>query len=511
MSFRRKCIPIVSRMPAIPKRLSLQWATKVNEAYQTLKKPLPRAKYLLHVAGHDVGAENNTAMPADFLMEQMEWREGVAEARSAGNHHELEHLHHRLGEQMRGAYDELGDLFDNAPDYATAADRVRRLMFLESCCMKSTTRSSRSKKNNPFPEPNGTPPDCRARRIRRAARTQAGGRHRPRHHQFARCHCAQRADRRLNDELGRPLLPSVVRYGKAGKVEVGYEAQRQQSLDARNTIVSVKRFMGRGKADIANLEAIPYDFVEAPGMVRLRTDAGEKSPVEVSAEILRALRARAEASLGGDLVGAVITVPAYFDDAQRQATKDAAKLAGLNVLRLLNEPTAAAIAYGLDNGSEGVYAVYDLGGEPSTSRSCISQGDLRGARDRRRFGAWWRRLRSPYLLLDSPGVEAFAAVLWRCPPATDTRTRGQGIPDLPRRGADQRTAVHRRDGRSDADDADLQRHHADADDEDAAGGQKALRDAGMTSSDIKGSSWSAVPRACRRSSARSASSSGASR
>jgi len=166
----------------------------------------------------------------------------------------------------------------------------------------------------------------------------------------------------LNDELGRPLLPSVVRYGKAGNVEVGYEAQRQQSLDARNTIVSVKRFMGRGKADIANLEAIPYDFVEAPGMVRLRTDAGEKSPVEVSAEILRALRARAEASLGGDLVGAVITVPAYFDDAQRQATKDAAKLAGLNVLRLLNEPTAAAIAYGLDNGSEGVYAVYDLGG-----------------------------------------------------------------------------------------------------------------------------------------------------
>ncbi len=166
----------------------------------------------------------------------------------------------------------------------------------------------------------------------------------------------------LNDELGRPLLPSVVRYGKAGEIEVGYEAQRKQSQDARNTIVSVKRFMGRGKADIANIEAMPYDFVEAPGMVRVRTDAGEKSPVEVSAEILKTLRTRAEASLGGDLVGAVITVPAYFDDAQRQATKDAAKLAGLNVLRLLNEPTAAAIAYGLDNGSEGVYAVYDLGG-----------------------------------------------------------------------------------------------------------------------------------------------------
>ena len=104
---------------------------EVNEAYQTLKKPLPRAKYLLHLAAHDVGAENNTAMPADFLMEQMEWREGVAEARAAGDHHELEHLHHRLGEQMRGAWDELGDLFDKAQDYASAADRVRRLMFLE--------------------------------------------------------------------------------------------------------------------------------------------------------------------------------------------------------------------------------------------------------------------------------------------------------------------------------------------------------------------------------------------
>jgi molecular chaperone HscA len=166
----------------------------------------------------------------------------------------------------------------------------------------------------------------------------------------------------LNDDLGRPLLPSVVRYGADGDVTVGYDAQREQSRDPRNTIVSVKRFMGRGRGDIAHIESMPYDFVEAPGMVRLRTVAGEKSPVEVSAEILKTLRQRAEASLGGDLVGAVITVPAYFDDAQRQATKDAARLAGLNVLRLLNEPTAAAIAYGLDNGSEGVYAVYDLGG-----------------------------------------------------------------------------------------------------------------------------------------------------
>jgi molecular chaperone HscA len=165
----------------------------------------------------------------------------------------------------------------------------------------------------------------------------------------------------LNDELGRPLLPSVVRYLPGGAVEVGHVAWECASEDPRNTIVSVKRFMGRGLADATRFSS-PYEFVDAPGMVRLRTVAGDRSPVEVSAEILRALRERAEAALGGELVGAVITVPAYFDDAQRQATKDAARLAGLEVLRLLNEPTAAAIAYGLDHGSEGLYAVYDLGG-----------------------------------------------------------------------------------------------------------------------------------------------------
>lgn len=166
----------------------------------------------------------------------------------------------------------------------------------------------------------------------------------------------------ISDELGRPLLPSVVHYQSDGTCDVGYEAQANQALDPRNVIASVKRFMGRGIKDIAHRESMPYDFDDVPGMVRLNTAAGVKSPVEISADILRALRVRSEASLGGELVGAVITVPAYFDDAQRQATKDAARLAGLTVLRLLNEPTAAAIAYGLDNGSEGVYAVYDLGG-----------------------------------------------------------------------------------------------------------------------------------------------------
>jgi len=166
----------------------------------------------------------------------------------------------------------------------------------------------------------------------------------------------------LPDAQGRPLLPSIVRYLSNGKVEVGYAAQAHQAVDPNNTIVSVKRFMGRGVKDIDHLQNAPYDFVDAPGMLQIRTAAGVKSPVEVSADILKPLRERAEASLGGPLAGAVITVPAYFDDAQRQATKDAGRLAGLNVLRLLNEPTAAAIAYGLDNASEGVFAVYDLGG-----------------------------------------------------------------------------------------------------------------------------------------------------
>ena len=175
----------------------------------------------------------------------------------------------------------------------------------------------------------------------------------------------------LPDERGRPLLPSVVRYLPDGRTEVGFAAQAKESEDPKNTIVSVKRLMGRGMKDLARLlgdvaHAAPYDFTDTPGMVQLRTCAGVKSPVEISAEILRVLRLRAEQSLGvgpgSSLHGAVITVPAYFDDAQRQATKDAGRLAGLNVLRLLNEPTAAAIAYGLDNGAEGIYAVYDLGG-----------------------------------------------------------------------------------------------------------------------------------------------------
>ena len=174
----------------------------------------------------------------------------------------------------------------------------------------------------------------------------------------------------LRDAEQRALLPSVVRYlapaaDSSSAPIVGHDAQASQCIDPHNTLSSVKRLMGRSLADVeglGGLGGLAYAFVDTPGMVRIETAAGIKSPVEVSADILRALRLRAEAALGGELSGAVITVPAYFDDAQRQATKDAARLAGVNVLRLLNEPTAAALAYGLDKGAEGIFAIYDLGG-----------------------------------------------------------------------------------------------------------------------------------------------------
>jgi molecular chaperone HscA len=166
----------------------------------------------------------------------------------------------------------------------------------------------------------------------------------------------------LPDEQGRVILPSVVRYLDAQRRQIGFDALANQVNDPGNTIASVKRLMGRGLRDVVHADKLPYALVDEPGMVKVRTIAGDKSPVEISGEILATLRFRAEDTFNDDIFGAVITVPAYFDDAQRQATKDAAQLAGLNVLRLINEPTAAAIAYGLDNASEGVYAVYDLGG-----------------------------------------------------------------------------------------------------------------------------------------------------
>ena len=167
----------------------------------------------------------------------------------------------------------------------------------------------------------------------------------------------------LTDEQGRATLPSVVRYCEDARVEVGHDALKAQKIDPVNTISSAKRLIGRTLADLkADNHYFPYRFGNNERLIELHTRQGNKTPIDVSAEILRTLKTRAEERLGGPLTGAVITVPAYFDDAQRQATKDAARLAGLNVLRLLNEPTAAAIAYGLDNRAEGTFVVYDLGG-----------------------------------------------------------------------------------------------------------------------------------------------------
>ena len=167
----------------------------------------------------------------------------------------------------------------------------------------------------------------------------------------------------LTDEQGRATLPSVVRYCEDARVEVGHDALKAQKIDPVNTISSAKRLIGRTLADLkADNHYFPYRFGNNERLIELHTRQGNKTPIDVSAEILRTLKTRAEERLGGPLTSAVITVPAYFDDAQRQATKDAARLAGLNVLRLLNEPTAAAIAYGLDNRAEGTFVVYDLGG-----------------------------------------------------------------------------------------------------------------------------------------------------
>ena len=166
----------------------------------------------------------------------------------------------------------------------------------------------------------------------------------------------------LKDAQGRVLLPSVVHYADDQRIHVGYDAFARQSEDPVNTFVSVKRYMGRGREDLGDPAHIPYRLADREGMVQFETRAGTLSPVQISSEILKVLRDRAADLLGDEIKGAVITVPAYFDEAQRQATKDAAKLAGLEVFRLLNEPTAAAVAYGLDQGAEGIYAVYDLGG-----------------------------------------------------------------------------------------------------------------------------------------------------
>ena len=166
----------------------------------------------------------------------------------------------------------------------------------------------------------------------------------------------------LADSQGRELLPSVIRYLPNGRTQAGFEALESVVIDPKNTIVSVKRFMGRGLIDVEHIESAPYDFVDQPGMLKIRTVAGDKSPIEVSAEILARLRQLAEDSVSDEIVGAVITVPAYFDDSQRQATKQAGEIAGLDVKRIINEPTAAALAYGFNTKKNEKIVVYDFGG-----------------------------------------------------------------------------------------------------------------------------------------------------
>jgi molecular chaperone HscA len=302
----------------------------------------------------------------------------------------------------------------------------------------------------------------------------------------------------LPDSQERPLVPSIVRYGERG-IEVGYGAMAHQADDPQNTIVSVKRLMGRGLADLADAHRFPYRFVQAPGMLRLVTRTGVKSPVEVSAEILRTLRERAEESLGGPIDGAVVTVPAYFDDAQRQATKDAAALAGLPVLRLLNEPTAAALAYGLDNASEGVYAIYDLGGgtfdisilrlTKGVFEVLATNGDsaLGGDDFDHRVFCW---------ILETTGLPPLGPadarlLLVKSREAKEMLTGHDA-------GPDRRHAVGRRIGERAADRGDLHADHAQPRAEDAAAVRRALRDAASRSATSRASCWSAARRACRR-------------
>ncbi len=290
----------------------------------------------------------------------------------------------------------------------------------------------------------------------------------------------------LADELGRVILPSVVRYLAGSGRQIGFDALAAAAQDPQNTIASVKRFMGRGLKDVADSGRLPYRFVDKPGMLALATAGGEKSPVEVSADILATLRYRAEDSFGDDLYGAVITVPAYFDDAQRQATKDAATLAGLNVLRLINEPTAAAIAYGLDNASEGVYAIYDLGGGTfDISVLRLSKGVFEviatggdsalGGDDYDRALALWVTQRAG-LELESPADKSRIATAARaCKEALSTHE--SALLDVELSGGRMSTSVSR---------ADFEAVTRGLTERTTTAARKALRDAKLSVGDIQG-------------------------
>jgi hypothetical protein len=294
-------------------------------------------------------------MPASFLMQQMEWREALDEAVGL---EAVEALDRQVAAEEQRMLAGLERLLDQAHDAAAAAQQVRALMFVNR--FRADIDRRLEALDSDFSH--GTAADLRTRPGAGSPPTSHRDRHRPGDHQFAGGLSSPRRGRVPAGRAGAGDVASVVRYLDGSGRQIGWEAAAAQAEDPENTIVSVKRFMGRRLADVTGREKLPYHFVDQPGMVALQTRQGLKTPVEVSAEILATLRFRAEDTFNDDIFGAVITVPAYFDDAQRQATKDAAQLAGLNVLRLINEPTAAAVAYGLDNGSEGLYAVYDLGG-----------------------------------------------------------------------------------------------------------------------------------------------------
>ena len=345
-------------------------------------------------------------MPLDFLMQQMELARGAATTRAESTRATLSRARARVRAEARAIARSSGWTRRSTTQHATAerarSQQVRELMFVERFADRRSTRRLAALRRltwrccrSPNPASRRDP-----HQRRRAVGIDLGTTN------SLVADGAPRRRRVLPDDEGRALLPSSVRYLAERRRRRRLRRRwRAQADDPQNTIVSVKRFMGRGLADLADAGACRTLRRRARHGPHRDTRAGVKTPVEVSAEILATLRERAEDSSLGELVhGAVITVPAYFDDAQRQATKDAARLAGLDVLRLVNEPTAAAIAYGLDNAAEGIYAVYDLGGGTfDISILRLTRRRVRGARHRRRHGARRRRLRPPHLLLGHRG------------------------------------------------------------------------------------------------------------
>ena len=406
---------------------------------------MQRAQYLLSLNGVDALGETDTQLPLEFLERQLERREEASDALASDG---------RAGARIVARLGACGGAA-SCEDSLVARARCARATLRRRGRACASSRSSPSSPTTSTPwraissTEHGTAPDLRARRSARR-RTRASARSASTSAPPIRSSppCATALPSCCPMTEGRPLVPSIVRYGEDG-VTTGYDAMAKQASDPQNTIVSVKRLMGRGLSDLDDDRRFPYRFVDAPGMVRIATRAGVKSPVEISADILRALRARAEASLGGPIDGAVVTVPAYFDDAQRQATKDAATLAGLPILRLLNEPTAAAIAYGLDNAvGRRLRGIRPRRRHVRHLDPAAVAGRVRSARDQRRFGARRRRLRPSRVLLDHRGGEAAAAVACRCAPAAREVARGEGEPLRPRRGDRRRDAVGWIEGRT---------------------------------------------------------------